>query len=271
MQKRLLFILLLGFLKNAAAITLPAGELAEIGQKIYQNECASKPENLLHWNANESFASLGIGHFIWFSKSTNQIDLRFEEQFPELVRFIDQQQRLPADLVWLKGAAPWQSKQTFVDFKNHADSLKLKQWLIQTQGLQAQFIWQRFLDRLARLKQQNALKSPKVSVILQQMLQNSKTRFALVDYVNFKGWGDNPKERYRNQGWGLLQVLRQTAQTIEHANGGEKFSEHTFLNAFVTSAKQVLNQRIENAPASKNETKWRNGWFARLDQYKNTD
>ena len=35
--------------------------------------------------------------------------------------------------------------------------------------------------------------------------------YALVDYVNFKGEGVLPTERYRGQGWGLLQVL-QTMQ-----------------------------------------------------------
>ena len=31
--------------------------------------------------------------------------------------------------------------------------------------------------------------------------------YPLIDYVNFKGEGTNPKERYTGQGWGLLQVL----------------------------------------------------------------
>ena len=31
--------------------------------------------------------------------------------------------------------------------------------------------------------------------------------YALVDYVNFKGEGTAPAERYHGEGWGLLQVL----------------------------------------------------------------
>ncbi len=33
--------------------------------------------------------------------------------------------------------------------------------------------------------------------------------YALVDYVNFKGEGTLPSERYRGEGWGLLQVLEE--------------------------------------------------------------
>ncbi|WP_321276510.1 hypothetical protein [Thiomicrorhabdus indica] len=267
MRSFLILALFIGSLKIANAMNLPAGELVQIGQKIYQNECASKPENLMHWNANESFASMGIGHFIWFSEVTNQTDLRFEEQFPELVRFISQHQTLPAGLNWLTGSAPWNSKQAFLQFKHNADSSQLKQWLIKTQSLQAQFIWSRFLKRLTRLKSQNDLKKPEVSEILHQMLRNPKTRFALVDYVNFKGWGDNLKERYQNQGWGLLQVLEKVALVRGKPDRPVNFQQLELLELFVHSAKQVLDNRIKNAPSSKNEEAWRSGWHARVNRY----
>ncbi|MEA3211856.1 MAG: hypothetical protein QOE70_4913 [Chthoniobacter sp.] len=37
----------------------------EIGRRVWQNECGGTREGLTSWNADESFASLGIGHFIW--------------------------------------------------------------------------------------------------------------------------------------------------------------------------------------------------------------
>ena len=37
--------------------------------------------------------------------------------------------------------------------------------------------------------------------------------YALMDYVNFKGEGVSPSERYRGQGWGLLQVLETMPAT----------------------------------------------------------
>lgn len=270
LYRPVIFSVLMSLSSFVLATALPAGELLklsnselhEIGQKIYQNECAAKPENLMHWNANESFASMGIGHFIWFSNKTDATDLRFEEQFPELINFISQYQTLPASLSWLKAKAPWDSKKEFLQFKRSKDSQAVKQWLEETQSLQAQFIWQRFQNRLKHLKSQDAFKSAQVVQILQQMLSNPKTRFALIDYVNFKGWGDNPKEQYQNHRWGLLQVLETMAQVYRPVE-----NQDVLLRQFIESAKQVLDNRIKNAPTSKNEEAWRKGWFARLNLY----
>ncbi len=270
LYRSVVFSILMSLSSIALAKVLPAGhllnlsnsELQEIGQKIYQNECGANPENLMHWNANESFASLGIGHFIWFSEQTNENDLRYEQQFPELVGFISHYQTLPAGLSWLKAKAPWNTKTEFLQFKRSNSSQILKQWLKATQSLQAQFIWQRFQNRLKHLKSQNAFKSAKVIQILQQMLSNPKTRFTLIDYVNFKGWGDNPKERYQNHGWGLLQVLETMARVDRPLENQDEL-----LKQFIASAKQVLENRIKNAPTSKNEEAWRKGWFVRLNRY----
>ena len=46
--------------------------------------------------------------------------------------------------------------------------------------------------------------------------------YALVDYVNFKGEGIAPSERYSGVGWGLLQVLEPEGQHVGRgAQGGE--------------------------------------------------
>jgi hypothetical protein len=37
-----------------------------IGRKVWQNECGGTVAGLTSWNAGENFASLGIGHFIWY-------------------------------------------------------------------------------------------------------------------------------------------------------------------------------------------------------------
>jgi hypothetical protein len=79
--------------------------------------------------------------------------------------------------------------------------------------------------------------------------------YALVDYVNFKGEGTNPRERYRGQGWGLLQVL----QEMNDNSAGPAAAE------FSRAAKRVLARRIANAP--RREDQWRAGWFTRCDSY----
>ena len=82
--------------------------------------------------------------------------------------------------------------------------------------------------------------------------------YPLIDYVNFKGEGTNPKERYNGQGWGLLQVL-------ENMKGTE--TGKAALTEFSNSAKFVLQRRVNNSDPSKNERKWLQGWFNRCNTY----
>jgi len=66
--KTLIIFLLLsvGVLAGANTITLSHQELKSAGEKIYLNETGGDPHKLVHWNVGEEFASLGIGHFIWW-------------------------------------------------------------------------------------------------------------------------------------------------------------------------------------------------------------
>src|SRR5438093_13318858 len=67
------------------AITLSQTDALRIGKKIWQNECNGSVAGLTSWNEGENFASLGIGHFIWYPKGQRGA---FEESFPKLVIFI---------------------------------------------------------------------------------------------------------------------------------------------------------------------------------------
>ena len=80
--------------------------------------------------------------------------------------------------------------------------------------------------------------------------------YALIDYVNFKGEGVNSKERYKGQGWGMLQVL----QGMQDRPTGQAAAKE-----YAASAKRTLGRRITNAP--KKESQWRAGWFKRCDTY----
>jgi hypothetical protein len=79
--------------------------------------------------------------------------------------------------------------------------------------------------------------------------------YALMDYVNFKGEGVNPSERYNGQGWGLLQVL----ETMP--------AQGKTLPEFVRAADTVLTRRVKNSPPDRNEAKWLPGWRNRLQTY----
>jgi hypothetical protein len=77
----------------------------------------------------------------------------------------------------------------------------------------------------------------------------------LMDYVNFKGEGVSPSERYRGQGWGLLQVLETMPAT------------GPAIPAFVEAADKVLTRRVANSPPARGEARWLAGWRNRLETY----
>src|SRR5436190_15629084 len=80
---RRLFIIPLVLLAAAASAITPR-ELEVVGHRVWQNECGGTREGLTSWNTGENFASLGIGHFIWYPKGVNG---PFEESFPLLIKF----------------------------------------------------------------------------------------------------------------------------------------------------------------------------------------
>ena len=47
-------------------LALTERELDAVGRRVWQNECAGTRDGLTSWNEGEGFASLGIGHFIWY-------------------------------------------------------------------------------------------------------------------------------------------------------------------------------------------------------------
>jgi len=83
----------------SGAITLSHTDVQRIGKKIWQNECNGTISGLTSWNQGEDFASLGIGHFIWYPKGRRG---PFEESFPKVVSFVSKRgAKLPTLL--LKG------------------------------------------------------------------------------------------------------------------------------------------------------------------------
>jgi hypothetical protein len=84
--------------------------------------------------------------------------------------------------------------------------------------------------------------------------------YVLIDYVNFKGEGVSESERYKGQGWGLLQVLA-------NMKGTEK--GRPALREFARSAEFVLERRVQNSPQDRNEKRWLPGWRNRLKTYTN--
>ena len=231
-------------------------ELNAIGEKIFKNEAAGKKENLVYWNEGENFPSLGIGHFIWYKQGEPGI---FEESFPQLVEFLKSKNvKLPKIMAENK-YSPWKDRQELINLKTkkNPDIEELTNFLYENKDLQIMFIFKRLESSLEKML---AVSDDRENVRKQfyRMASSPNGLYPLIDYVNFKGEGTNPNERYNGQGWGLLQVL-------ENMKGTE--TGKAALTEFSNSAKFVLQRRVNNSDPSKNEKKWLQGWLNRCNTY----
>src|ERR1700682_6190582 len=69
-----------------AAINLSPAETRRIGKRIWQNECNGTLAGLTSWNSGENFASLGIGHFIWYPRGARG---PFDESLPKFIDYAE--------------------------------------------------------------------------------------------------------------------------------------------------------------------------------------
>lgn len=239
--------------------TLTPYELNIISEKIYQNETGGNPKYLMYWSSNENFASLGIGHFIWYPQNEPK---RFDETFPSMIDYyIANKVEIPQWLIQTrKVGAPWKNRELFERARGDKEFQQLKTILMNTKALQTQF----FFDRLhASIPEIVKYVAPEYR---QHIINNynalAKTKggwYPLIDYINFKGKGIKSTERYNNKGWGLLQVLKNMRPVQAGSSALAEFSKVAYL---------ILERRVKNSPPEKNEKKWLRGWKKRTDTYK---
>jgi hypothetical protein len=256
-------LLLAPAIAATAAINLSPAETRRIGNRIWQNECNGTLAGLTSWNSGENFASLGIGHFIWYPQGQRG---PFEESFPKFLSFARENRAILP--VWLQrlpsggsGApdCPWKSRAAFNQASQTVEMKELRQFLARTIDLQAEFLVERLRQALPKML--GAAVPSQRTRIGQQfdlMTHSAMGCYALVDYVNFKGEGVLATERYAGQGWGLLQVLEGMS---EESNGRES------VKNFAESAKKVLINRVRNSPPERNESRWLPGWLHRVNTY----
>lgn len=229
-----------------------AEDLKSIGTKVWLNECRGTLEGLIHWDSQEEFPSLGIGHFIWYPEKT---DKKFEETFPLLLEFFKQHEvKLPSWLAKSKGC-PWRTRADFLKDARSQKMQQLRDILSDTLELQMKFIVKRFQEIETKITIELTSEQQQY---LNQLKLSSTGIFALIDYAHFKGTGLALSERYRSQGWGLLQVLQEMPKEL-----GEK----NLLSEFTSAAKRVLAKRIKNAPQERHEERFLKGWYQRLETY----
>ena len=238
-------------------LQIKPGQAAAVGKKIWENECGGTVSGLTSWNRGEDFASLGIGHFIWYTPSRRG---PFEESFPALLDYI--RARGTAAPAWLSSArgCPWNSYDEFHAARNGAQMSELRNFLARTVPLQTEFLIRRLESALPKMRAALSSESDRTRITnrFYAVAESPQGIYALIDYVNFKGEGVAKSERYKGQGWGLLQVLEGMKGNVRGPAAAREFS---------ASSKRVLQRRVANSPPSRNESRWLPGWTKRCDSY----
>ena len=245
--------------KDVTTPKLTPYELNVIAEKIYQNETAGKSEFIMFWSPNDDFASLGIGHFIWYPQGEPK---RFDETFPSMIDYyVANNVALPQWLLRVrKTGAPWRNREAFEKARNDKEFQQLKNILMNTKALQTQFFFDRLHASIPEIIKHVAPQYRKHIVSNYNALAKTKGGwYPLIDYINFKGKGIKATERYNNQGWGLLQVLKNMRPVRSGPMALAEFSRTAYM---------ILERRVRNSHAKKNEKQWLRGWKKRTDSYR---
>jgi hypothetical protein len=233
-------------------------EIQQIGERVFENECASKGENLIVWNEGEDFMSLGIGHFIWYPANGKKLFVGSFVKFLEYAKISGD--KIPR---WLdKKPFPvclWNSRDNFLSAQSDSRLMELRNFLIKSKPTQAVFIMKRLEEALPLiLKHVSEGSREKITFQFGRLASTPLGVYVLADYANFKGLGITPSEYYRGKGWGLLQVLEGMRNANEAPDA---------VREFVRSANTVLEDRVKNSPLGRNEKKWLPGWQKRVNSY----
>lgn len=240
---------------GAATSGLTESQKSAIGKKIWQNESGGKVDGLTAWNVGEEFPSLGIGHFIWYPAGFNG---GFKESWPDFIAYANSKGANPPTIAKVADA-PWNSRAEFLKDFRSPEMVGLRNWLASTVNLQTDFIVARSHAAFPKiLAAAPPTERSKIQANYHKVASTSLGTYALIDYINFKGDGTSQTEKYKGQGWGLLQVL---GGMNDVGSGPEAAKE------FAASAKRILSRRIDNSPPARGEARWREGWHNRCDTY----
>jgi hypothetical protein len=239
--------------KPQQSIQINPAEAEIIGRKIWMNEGLAQAQNLTVWHQDDTFASLGIAHFIWYPMEQKK---PAPESFPRFLTFLQQQGiEIPT---WLQNrpTCPWNSRREFYNDIDSPQMVSLRHWLEQIISHQTQFLVQ-VLEKETLPEILAVLPTEKQRLHVREQFYRVAQKpvgiYALIDYINFQGKGLSPTKRYQAQGWGLLQVL----ENIENSKN--------VMAAFANAADKVLTARVQNAP--QDESYRLPGWRNRLKTY----
>ncbi len=237
-------------------VILNGAQRRAVGMKIWQNESGGTVSGLTHWNEGEEFPSLGIGHFIWYPRG---FDGRWTETWPEFIRFAQGRGMRGIPTVALLPDCPWSDRKVFRRDFNAAALSGLRTWLAANINLQTEFIMAKSRVALPMIMAAAPpTRRARITVNYDKVATTPNGIYALIDYVNFKGDGTNPRERYKGQGWGLMWVLMDMADVSPGQAAAREFA---------AAAKRCLDLRVKNSPPARGERRWTAGWHNRCDTY----
>ncbi len=250
--------------KTQRAHAITAEVAKKIGMQIWQNEMNQRVDQLVFWNRQEKFPSLGIGHCIWCPHGQS---ITYSETFPTLCLYLQQHNIALPD--WLAknihAGAPWSSREEFI--KDTIRVGQLRDMLAATIHLQTQFMIEQLSEQLPLIIAAVAEnKRAKIIKIIDGLLSTDRGMYILIDYCNFKGSGLHPKERINNQGWGLLQVLCDSADSLPIDT---LYAKDTLSTAFALSAMKLLIMRVQHSSPPYTCMSFVPGWIKRVETYTN--
>jgi hypothetical protein len=256
MKNYTIIIVMLVLLQSKLINCLSPADTQKIGMQIWKNESGQHLDLLVHWHKNETFPSFGIGHNIWFLTGQEK---KFNEQFPQLCTYLEKNGvKLPQWLQKVKNSgAPWKNREEFL--KDYKKINNLCHLLSVTIELQTEFMIERLDEQWPKILQ-HAPKKQQTKLMHNYKLMRSTLlgTYTLIDYLNFKGSGLDPKEESNGQRWGLLQVL------LDMPDG---LTKDTVNQAFTLSAIKILVTLVQNSAPEYNRMKFLNGWIKRLNTY----
>ena len=186
----------------------------------------------------------------------------FGDSFPEMMDFVRSQGATPP--AWLKPGmpAPWDSRTEFYKKFDSKEMTELRDFLSKTVTEQTDFIIARLESALPKiLAGTPAAERQIVQERFYKVLNSGPAGvFTLADYVNFKGEGAEDPVGYNGEGWGMRHVLQNMKDSTNPANP---------VKDFATSAREVLERRVKNAPPERHEERWLKGWTNRVNDYVN--
>jgi hypothetical protein len=175
-----------------------------------------------------------------------------------MIDFIEKRGARPP--AWVKNTpCPWSTRKQFMQNFYGKRAVQLRNFLLGTKRLQALYLVDRVRKALPRiLKASDKGLHSNVRRQFYRMENSPGGMYALIDYVNFKGEGILASERYKGEGWGLLQILERMHGTSRSTGAVEEFT---------AVARKLLANRIKNDPYGYTRKHWLPVWYRRLDTY----